>query len=123
MTGAIGHVMAFVHYWQARDRGVSKEEAMRQAAQEIRQASDDWLSVSKPEFESLLPVNFGRELMAEIARETGVDPRQRFEVASAGIGTNHDLPVLDPDVWRSIVPTPGKQLVIADLIPTAGAPA
>ncbi|MEO3778254.1 MFS transporter [Micromonospora sp. B11E3] len=50
ITGMVGHAARVYRYWQAREEGVSHEEAVRQLADGIREDTQAWQRVSEADF-------------------------------------------------------------------------
>ena len=108
ITGMIGHASRVLAYWQARDAGTSPAAAIRQLADAIKEDTDGWLQVSAQEFSQALPINFGAERTAEIARQSGTDSSARAVTIDATRRHRHALVPLDPSDWRRLVVHSGR---------------
>lgn len=102
MTGMVGHSAGVLRYWQARDRGTSREVAIDALAGTIRQATLAWLHVSAKEYSDAVPINFGAERIKQIAAASGIDSSARAHAIDASRRQRHSLLPLDPSDWRRL---------------------
>jgi hypothetical protein len=100
MTGMIGHSARVLDYWRKRNRGVPREDAVRELADGIRQDTHAWLEASAREYSEAAPINFGAERIATIAGDSGIDAEARAATVDAARRTRHSLRPLDASDWR-----------------------
>ena len=102
MTGMVGHSAGVLRYWQMRDEGASREDAMRQLADTIKRATEAWLHVSAKEYSDAVPINFGAERIAQITAKSGFSATARAHAIDATRRRRHSLLPLDPSDWRRL---------------------
>lgn len=116
VTGMVGHASRVHQYWQARDEGVTREEAVRQLADRIKEDTLGWLEVSAQEFSQAVPINFGEERIRAIEERGGRTSEERATTIDATRRHRHSLVPLDPSDWRRLAVRSGR-LYTHDLPP------
>ena len=76
MTGMIGHASRVLRYWQSRDAGATREDAIRWLADGIREDTQAWLEVSSDEFRQPVP-NVGPERLQKLTTTIEATRRHR----------------------------------------------
>jgi hypothetical protein len=107
MTGMVGHSSRVLAYWTARDERVAAEVAIRSLAEAIDEDTHAWLRVSATEFTKSIPINFGAERSAQIARASGIGNSHSHAI-DAKQRERFSLITLDPSDWRRPFIRPGK---------------
>nr|AEA35394.1 putative sisomicin exporter [Micromonospora inyonensis] len=95
ITGMVGHAARVYRYWQARDEGVSHEEAVRQLADSIREDTLAWQRVSEADFAQPGHVRAGTDpqdgkRLDPVAREKVLEATRRHRRAVARISNRLD---------------------------------
>ncbi|MFC5642148.1 hypothetical protein [Kitasatospora cinereorecta] len=110
MTGMIGHSARILQYWQARDAGTSRTDAIRWLADRIKEDTEAWLDVSAQEYSQAVPINFGAERIQQITAASGIDISDRAHGIDASRRKRHSLLPLDASDWRKRTLRNGKVL-------------
>jgi hypothetical protein len=110
MTGMIGHSARVLEYWQARDAGISPEDAIRRLADRIREDTQAWLQVSAKEYSQAAPINFGAERIEQISKASGIEANVQSNAIDAARRQRHALIPLDPSNWRRLFVRNGRVL-------------